>query len=133
MTPGDAAKLLALAAAFDRRTVGEADAMAWASTLDDLRLEDCIDAVKNHYRESTEWIMPSHVRAGVRAIHRERIAYVRQHDPHAVPDADPDDVPAYLAAIREGRYRPASVEAVPRPEVLELVESAAKGLPKDVA
>ncbi len=31
-----------------------------------------------------------------------------QPDPHLVPDADPDDVPAWLAALRAGRLVNAS-------------------------
>jgi len=69
LTPADAAELLALAAAFDRRTVGQADAAAWADALYDLEPEDCAEAVRLHYRESTAWIMPGHV--------RQRVSYLK--------------------------------------------------------
>lgn len=128
MTPADAAKLLALAAAFDRRTVGESDAMAWADALDGLRLEDCIQAVKDHYRASDKWVMPSNVREGVRLIRRARL----ERDPEALPDADPNDVPAYLAALREGRFRAADGEEF-RPDAANLIRGAIRDLPKDVS
>lgn len=85
MNASEAAILLGLAAAYDRRTVGEADARAWADALDDIALEDAQDAVKRHYRTSTEWIMPAHVRKGVAAIARERRAELA-----AVRDPIPD-------------------------------------------
>ncbi|MFK0297225.1 hypothetical protein ACIQU6_43090, partial [Streptomyces sp. NPDC090442] len=40
MTPADAAELLSLCAAFDRRTIGEADAHAWARALHDVPLDE---------------------------------------------------------------------------------------------
>src|SRR5215472_13633352 len=69
LTPADAAELLALAAAFDRRTIAEEDAVAWADALYDLEREDCAAAVRLHYRESTVFIMPAHV--------RQRVSYLR--------------------------------------------------------
>jgi len=69
LTPADAAELLALAATFDRRTVGVTDAAAWADALYDLEPADCADAVRLHYRESTAWIMPGHV--------RQRVSYLK--------------------------------------------------------
>jgi hypothetical protein len=101
---GDAARLLALAAAFDRRTVGEEDAVAWADVLADLDAEDCARAVREHYRDQTAWIMPAHVRAAVKRYRNERTSA----EPEEVPDADPDDVKAYLAALRAGRRRAAA-------------------------
>lgn len=73
MTPADAAEVLGVAAAFDRRTVGRADAEAWADTLADVRLEDAIQAVKNHYANSREFIYPSDVLAIVKTIRKERV------------------------------------------------------------
>lgn len=62
MTPAEAAKLLAKAAAFDQRTIGRADALAWAEVLADISFDDALDAVTTHYAESTERLMPAHVR-----------------------------------------------------------------------
>jgi hypothetical protein len=62
ITPAQAAKLLALASAIDQRTVGEADAVAWADLLDGLDFDRCVEAVRRHYRESTDRLMPAHVR-----------------------------------------------------------------------
>lgn len=61
MTPSEAATLLAVAASFDRRTVGKADAAAWAVILADFSFDEARDAVVAHYAESSDWLMPSHV------------------------------------------------------------------------
>lgn len=116
---GDAARLLALAAAFDRRTVGEEDAIAWSDVLADLDAEDCAKAIRDHYRDQTAWIMPAHIRTAVRRARAERIT----REPEPVPDADPDDVPAYLAALRAGRRRSARGERA-RPVTALLNEAA---------
>ena len=58
-------------AAFDRRTVGEADAIAWADALGGLNPSDCAQVIRDHYAESTDWLMPAHVRQGVKRIRAE--------------------------------------------------------------
>lgn len=62
MTPGDAARVLAKAAAFDQRTVGAADVAAWHEALSDLDAADALAAVARHYSTSEQRIMPVHVR-----------------------------------------------------------------------
>ena len=69
LTPADAARLLALAAAYDKRTTSETDDIAWADALYDLDPEDCAEAIRLHYRETDAWLMPAHV--------RQRVAYIR--------------------------------------------------------
>ena len=84
MTPADAARVLAACALFDNRKVqgeeGKQLAKAWFAVIGDLALEDALEAVRRHYRDSTEWMMPAHVRRGVRAINEER----RRNQPHEV-------------------------------------------------
>ena len=78
MTPNDAARVLAKAAAVDQRTVGDADVLAWYEILADLDPQDCLDAVKLHYAESTDRLMPAHVRRRALAIRRHRDYLVRE-------------------------------------------------------
>lgn len=73
MTPAEAAVALSLCAAYDRRTIGEADARAWAEALPDIRLEDARAAIVRHYRERRDWIMPADVLGLVRIVRRDRI------------------------------------------------------------
>lgn len=66
MTPSEAARILTLAACYDGRTVGEADAIAWASLLGDLSGDAALEAVKDYYRKETRRIMPADLIAATR-------------------------------------------------------------------
>ena len=105
MTPTEAAALLTIAAAFDNRKPDADTAKAWSLALDGLRFEDCRDAIVAHYRESSEWLMPAMVVAGVRKVRATR---VRDFGPFDVPSGL--DGPAYLAYIRDVQRRVADGE-----------------------
>lgn len=72
MQPQEAWQLLTLASARDGRTVDRAVATVWADDLAGIDLYDAADAIKAHYQESTEWLMPAHIIRGVRKIHAAR-------------------------------------------------------------
>jgi hypothetical protein len=72
MTPGEAARLLAACAMYDFRSVEKPDGLAWHHVIGDLDFEDAMEAVRRHYADSTDRMMPAHVRAGVKAIRDER-------------------------------------------------------------
>ncbi|WP_327047270.1 hypothetical protein OG320_05095 [Microbispora sp. NBC_01189] len=96
MNPSEAAVLLGIAAAFDRRTVGEVDARAWAEALADVALDDARAAVVEHYRESARWLMPADVRTRVKAMRRARL----EREVLPAPPAELcDDVKGYKAAL----------------------------------
>jgi hypothetical protein len=94
--------LLTKCAAYDRRTIGEADIEAWHDALGDLPFDDASAAVTELYktRPGRDWVGVSDVRSGVRRIRTARLAHANAAPPPAV---DPDDVPAYLDAYREQR------------------------------
>ena len=71
MTLDETIDLLATCAAYDRRTVGRTDAVAWHAVVGDLPFDLAQQAVFAHYAESREWIMPADVRTRVKR---------RQHD-----------------------------------------------------
>lgn len=121
MTRDEVVDLLSLAAARDRRTVGKADVMAWHQDIGDLPFADAREAIGIHFRESTDWLMPAHVRRIVARLRDERGGVPGPGLSPAIPDADPDDVPAYLAAVREQRTRAADGHEVP---ALDAGESA---------
>jgi hypothetical protein len=130
MTPSQTAELLTFCAAFDRRTIGKADVLAWHTVLADIDHEAAKQAVTQHYAVETRWIMPADIRG---AVHRNRSAAADSiHGPGLpaeIPDADPDDIPAYLAAIRQQRTRAANGhELRPRP-VRELLAGIGHGIP----
>lgn len=118
MNPEDIGLVLGDAAAFDNRTVGKADSLAWFKVIGHLNVDEAREAVLAHYTETTDRIMPAHVLAYVRKVRAARIA----EQPDALPDADPDDEVAYRAALREGRYRVATGRA-PRP-IRQAIETA---------
>lgn len=74
MNRSETAQMLTAMAALDRRTLGEADVIAWQGMVSDVSLADGLEAVQRHYAEHTEWMMPAHVRRLVRDIVREREA-----------------------------------------------------------
>jgi len=72
MTADDIGRVLAKAAAFDRRTVGEGDILAWFDAIGDVDPEDALEAVTAHYRQTDAWLMPAHVLRHVEQTRRER-------------------------------------------------------------
>jgi hypothetical protein len=104
MRLSETAQLLTLCAAFDRRTIGESDVAAWTDVLGTAAYDDASDVVKLHYATSREWLMPCDVLSGVKRLRAARISAAIEE----VPDADPDDPPAYVSALREGRHRVAT-------------------------
>lgn len=77
MNLSETAELIATMAAYDQRTIGEADVIAWQTVLTDAPFQDCREAVLRYYAEHTDRIMPAHVRRIVRDIRREREAAAR--------------------------------------------------------
>jgi hypothetical protein len=78
MTPGETARVLGKAAAFDQRTVGAADVAAWHEAIGDLNDDDALAAVTRHYQQTDQRIMPAHLRRLVAEIERERRRAVRE-------------------------------------------------------
>ena len=75
MNVEEAGKLLALAALYDNRKVGVPDVMAWHRAIGDLPYADAEAAVVEHYgSDSTERLMPGHVRRRVKAMRADRLA-----------------------------------------------------------
>lgn len=72
MTPREAAVLLTKLAAYDNRQPSEAAARAWAEVLIDVDLQEALDAVPEHFRQSTDWVMPAHILRIVEDHRRER-------------------------------------------------------------
>jgi hypothetical protein len=90
MNHADALEVLAVAAAFDRRTVGESDGMAWSVALPNTDMQQAKDAVIQHYTRTDAWVMPSHILAIVAEVNRERERIL----PPVTPPRDLADEPA---------------------------------------
>lgn len=71
-------QLLTVAAAFDNRHVTTDTAIAWHEVLEDVDLQDALVAVREHHKNSTEYLMPGHVVAGARRSRERREREMRK-------------------------------------------------------
>jgi hypothetical protein len=125
MKPHEAAALLAVASGIDNRKPSAEAAESWAKTLKSLPLEDCREAVYDHYRESTDFLMPAHIVERVRKIRTARLADMGDVQPPAAIEAiqDPDEFDrAYRAWLLDIRNRVARGEAL-EPEHRKISEN----------
>lgn len=100
MTTEEVIDLLSTVAAFDRRTVGEADVIAWSAAVGDLNFGDAREVVVQHYRTSRDWLMPSDIRTGVKKIRDARLAKAPMPAPDpALTDRPKDYQEAFQAAL----------------------------------
>lgn len=72
MKKSEVLRLLTIASAFDNRRPTDEQVDAWFAVIGDLDYGDAAAAVREHFRESTAWMLPGHVVAGVRAIEAAR-------------------------------------------------------------
>jgi hypothetical protein len=72
---------LALAQAYDNRTVGEANVRAWHAILANLDAADVMAAIRTHYLTESAWIMPAHIGRIVGEIQQERAKAAREWAP----------------------------------------------------
>lgn len=61
-------KLLARVQVIDNRRVDEATILAWHELVEDLDYAMAVEAVRLHFRESTTYLVPAHVRRGIERI-----------------------------------------------------------------
>lgn len=110
MNVEETAAVLAKAQAYDRRTIGKTDVLAWHEALADLPVADALAAVAAHYRESTDWLMPAHIRRLADDLDRERRRQAREQreaeEFQAAIAASPlhdrkDDVTALIEQLRD--------------------------------
>lgn len=75
MTHDDVIDLLKVLAAYDKRTVGEADVLVWSEQARRGRWtrDEAVEAVHEHHHRSPEFAKPAHVDQLVRAHRRDRL------------------------------------------------------------
>lgn len=100
MTPADMADVLTAAAAYDGRTIGVYDIGAWHAAVGELDREDALNAVVRHYGNTTDRLMPAHLKNEALAIRNERAAQ-QQHEIRALPSRFEED-PERTARVRRG-------------------------------
>lgn len=93
-------ELLTRAQLIDNRRVEEATVLAWHELVDDIDFAPAVEAVRLHFRESTAYLVPAHVRKNV-----DRILYAAEQpeDEYGNP-LEPDR--AALAARARLQQRP---------------------------
>lgn len=142
MKPSEAVDVLKTAAAFDRRTVGRTDAVAWADALDEIRVDDAIAAVKHHYATSREFIYPADVTGIVKAIRNERIRAagdISDRIPAAIEAMDdgPEHDAAYQAWLKDAKRRIGNGEPVddvaPRLQLVQADAAKVKAITEGLA
>ncbi|MEV4417255.1 hypothetical protein [Catellatospora sp. NPDC049609] len=105
-------RVLAKAAAFDQRTLGEADVLAWFEAVGHLDYELALDAVVRHYRTSRQRMWPADLVDGVRAIRAERESH--RHPVLRAPSRFEADV-ARDARVKAGIGQVMKAVGLPRP------------------
>lgn len=61
-------QLLIYASSIDNRNVTPENITGWQQALDDINYDYAIEAVKLHYKQSDDWLMPKHVRANAKLL-----------------------------------------------------------------
>lgn len=101
MTIEEIVDLLTVIALRDNRQVSKGTALVWHEDVGDLDFADCREAVGRHFRESTDWLMPAHVRNHVKTIRAERLA----NSDLAIPPVDPANEADYRDALKHIQRR----------------------------
>lgn len=115
MTPAEAQVLLSMAAAFDNRKPDPDAAKAWAAALDGLPFEDCRVALIEHFKTSTEYLMPVMIRTAVKRMRAKRI---EAHPPLTPPPGL--DVAETNRWLKEARRRIGDGEQIDSDAAYEL-------------
>lgn len=116
------ATVLAKIQAFDRRTAGDSEILVWHEAIGDLDAADCLEAVTAHYRDSTDWLTPAHIRRHAATAARRRAGQQRQAQlaQLTTPDGEPLAVPAGVDAASG---------AEPAPAVKDMIRQVINALP----
>lgn len=102
---------------------------AWHDVLGDCPL-DAARAAAAAVARRQPFVSPAEIVAEIRTQRADRATDFQGPGlPAEIPDADPDDVPAYLAAIREQRTRAADGQQLRRRPVAELLAAVRAQLP----
>lgn len=109
MTPSEVIDLLSIIAGYDRRTIGQVDVESWRRALDDPRIpnigyDECVDAVILHYRDTADFVMPSHILKTVKARRADTIG--RLMPPKEAPEGAYERArPMWETAVKDAAAR----------------------------
>lgn len=117
MKPSETAKLLAFCAAFDQRTIGEADVLAWHQALEspwvpNMGLEEAQAAVIEHYRATSDRIAPAEVLKRVKDVRALTMSQLMPKAEGVPPNEDYQQARARLDAhLATRNQRPSGQQA----------------------
>lgn len=118
------AALVAVAMAYDNRSPGEANLLAWAEAATRARwtFDAAREAIHEHYATSTDFLMPGHVTALIKQARRQPVPFV------ALPPASPasgETRERVLAFVGERFAMPRDVSGERRPQQRSAERAAA--------
>lgn len=87
MNKQEIGQLLTLAALVDNRTVTAEACLMWHEIIGHLDYQQAVMAMQEHYRETTDWLMPAHVIRRVRANRRVALPPPMSEARECAPDA----------------------------------------------
>ena len=93
MRLSETGELLALISAYDNRNFNKETTAAWYDLLGPYSLDEAKQAVKKHYADNPDWLMPSHVRTAIKAARKTCLAKMGPINPNR---ADMTDVATEL-------------------------------------
>jgi len=112
MHPEDAKKVLACAAAYDKRKPSQAETMLWAADLGDTTLSEAVHAVREHFKTRPDvYLQVGHVIEIVKRFRRTGLDQSARLENAAITALDPDDpdyTRKYQLALQAARHRAAS-------------------------
>lgn len=87
MSTDDVVDLLSAITAYDNRNASPANVIAWAKAAELSRwtLPEALAAVHAHFAESTDFLMPAHITARVKATRQDRALRAQQAELEAAP------------------------------------------------
>jgi hypothetical protein len=112
MTPADVIDVLSKCAAYDQRTIGETDVMAWHEILGRTDRGDALEAVRLHYGETRDRAMPADIRKLAAGVRDTRQGRERQHERRLAIESGPTvrdrsaDVTALVRSVADALPQP---------------------------
>lgn len=73
MNIAQTAEVLAAVQLYDARKIDEATIKAWHRMLADYSLSDCLAAIEEHFKTSTDWMLPAHIIRRVKSVRARRL------------------------------------------------------------
>ncbi|MGV9756972.1 zinc finger domain-containing protein [Streptomyces tricolor] len=116
-----------------QQKIDEFTADAWEDFLLPYGVDETLAAIRAHITRGNAFISIGEIVAEITSARTERAADIQGPGlPPEIPDADPDDVAAYLAAVRAQRIRAADGQELKRRPVAELLAGVGRDIPREI-